>query len=105
MANYAASGIACIAERHLGLSHNFSFAEVTEDQIRTMIREVAEARPQAITILCTNLKGEPLVEEMEQEIGIPIYDSISTVLWKCLKLTGVDPKRVVGWGRLFREVA
>ncbi len=36
--------------------------------------------------------------------GIPIYDTISTVVWKSLKLVGADPRRITGWGRLFREV-
>ena len=70
-----------------------------------MVREVAKARPQAITIFCTNLRGAPLVEELEAETGIPIYDTIATVVWKSLKLAGVDPRRVTGWGRLFRDVA
>ncbi|MBL8377710.1 MAG: aspartate/glutamate racemase family protein [Burkholderiales bacterium] len=104
VANYARHGFECVAERHLGLSHNFSFSEVTDDQLRTMIRAVAQSRPQAITTFCTNLHAMRVVEEMEQETGIPIYDTIATVLWKCLKITGVDPARVKGWGRLFREV-
>jgi maleate isomerase len=62
---------------------------------------VAQAQPDAITILCTNLRGAPLVAELETETGIPIYDSIATVVWKSLTLTGVDPARVQGWGRLF----
>jgi maleate isomerase len=37
-------------------------------------------------------------------MGIPIYDIIATVAWKCLKLAGVDTKRVAGWGSLFQQV-
>jgi maleate isomerase len=103
-ANYAKAGFNVVAERHLGLSHNFSFSEVTEEEIIAMTREVAKAKPQAIIPLCTNLRSAPLVEALEKETGIPIYDSISTAVWKCLKLSGVNPKRVQGWGRLFREV-
>jgi maleate isomerase len=103
--NYRQAGFDCVSERHLGMQDNFSFSEVHADQLRTMVREVAVARPQAITILCTNLRGAPLVEELEREIGIPIYDSIATVTWKALRLTSVDPGRVRGWGRLFTEVA
>lgn len=103
--NYARAGFECVAERHLGRQDNFSFSEVTGDQIRAMTREVAKAKPEAITIFCTNLRGAPLVEELERELGIPIYDTIPTVVWKALKLAGADPKRVQGWGRLFREVA
>ena len=106
--NYAASGFNCVAERHLRLQDNFSFSEVGADEIRRMVREVAKDsknRPQAISIFCTNLRGAPLVEELETELGIPIYDTIATVTWKALALAGADPARVRGWGRLFREVA
>ena len=104
VANYTQHGFKVVAERHLGLSHNFSFSEVTADQMRGMIREVARAKPQAICTFCTNLHAATLVEEMERETGIPIYDTISTALWKSLRVTGIDPARVQGWGRLFREV-
>ena len=102
--NYERAGFACIAERHLGLQDNFSFSEVTADEIRRMVREAAREKPQAITIFCTNLRGAPLVESLEEELGIPIYDTIATVVWKALKMAGIAPKRVRGWGRLFREV-
>lgn len=102
--NYAASGFECVAERHLKLQDNFSFSEVGADEIRRMTREVAKEKPQAITIFCTNLRGAPLVEELEAELGIPIYDTIATVVWKSLKLAGADPKRIEGWGRLFHAV-
>ena len=104
VANYARAGFECAAERHLGLQDNFSFSEVSADEIRAMTREVARAKPEAITIFCTNLRGAPLVEELERELGIPVYDSIATVVWKSLKLAGADTRRVRGWGRLFREV-
>jgi maleate isomerase len=104
VANYASLGVECAAERHLGVSDNFSFSEVSERQIREMTRQVAAARPDAIAIICTNLRGAPLVEELERELGVPIYDTISTVVWKSLLLAGVDSKRVTGWGRLFREL-
>jgi maleate isomerase len=104
IANYARSGFECVAERHLGLRDNFSFSEVSADRIRAMTREAAKSKPQAITIFCTNLRGAPLAEELEAETGIPVYDTISTVVWKALRMTGVDPKGVKGWGRLFREV-
>ena len=101
VANYADLDVECIAERHLDLTVNFSFAEVAPDTLRTMIREVAQKKPDAITVMCTNLHGAPLVEEMERELGIPIYDSVATVAWRALKTIDVNPGRVTGWGRLF----
>jgi maleate isomerase len=108
VANYAKSGYECVAERHLGLQDNFSFSEVTAGRLRQMLADVmggpVAQRPEAVTIFCTNLRGAPLVAELEQEFGVPIYDSIATVVWKSLRLAGVDTRRVAGWGRLFQEV-
>jgi maleate isomerase len=103
IANYAASGYDCVAERHLELQDNFSFSDVSNDQIRAMVREVAAARPDAITIFCTNLAGAPLVAELEAELGIPIYDTITTVVWKSLQLAKVPTDRLQGWGSLFQR--
>lgn len=103
VANYASIGIDCVAERHLDLSVNFAFSEVEPDTLRRMLREVARQRPDAMTIMCTNLHGAQLVDEMERELGIPIYDSVATVVWKALKTAGIDPRAVKGWGRLFSE--
>jgi maleate isomerase len=86
------------------VSDNFSFSDVSEQQICDMTRQVAAAQPDAIAIVCTNLRGAPLVEALEREVGVPIYDTISTAVWKSLLLAGVDAKRVTRWGRLFREL-
>ncbi|MCB1809109.1 MAG: Asp/Glu/hydantoin racemase, partial [Candidatus Competibacteraceae bacterium] len=89
---------------HLNDPGNFSFSEVSATALRQMIYEVAASKPDAITTFCTNLRAAPLVEELEQEIGIPILDTISVVVWQSLRLAGADPARVQGWGRLFREL-
>ena len=104
MANYARAGIECVGERHMGWKDNWSFSEVTPEEIAIMTHEVAASKPDAITVLCTGVQGAPFAEALERELGIPIYDSIATVVWKSLKLAGLDPKRITGWGRLFREV-
>lgn len=102
--NYKKSGIDCCAERHMNLHVNFSFSEVDEDQVRKMVREVAEKRPKAISTFCTNLKAAHLVDELEAEIGIPVYDTISAVVWKSLRIAGFDTRKVQGWGSMFQEV-
>jgi maleate isomerase len=103
VANYAGEGIEVVAERHLDLSVNFAFSEVEPDALRAMLCEVARSKPDAMTTLCTNLRAARLVDEMERELGIPIYDSVATVVWKALKTIGVDPRAVRGWGRLFEQ--
>lgn len=103
VANYAKIGIDCSAEQHLDIEVNFDFAVVEESVIEAMVRDVAEAGPQAITTFSTNLKSAQLAEKLEVETGLPVYDTVSTALWKSMKMAGADPSRVTGWGRLFRE--
>ncbi|GEK48525.1 maleate cis-trans isomerase family protein [Bisbaumannia pacifica] len=103
VANYAAEGIEVVAERHLDDRGNFSFSEYDEATLADLVREVAKGEPEAITLLCTNLRGAGIVAELEQELGIPIYDSVSVTVWKCLTLAGLDPARISGWGGLFQD--
>lgn len=104
VANYARLGIDCSLERHLGDPGNFSFASWSETQIAELIVSVANDKPDAIMIMCTNFRAAPLVDELERHTGIPIYDSISTVVWKSLGLAGVSPAGVNRWGSLFRSL-
>ena len=100
-ANYEKAGCTVASDRHLGMQDNFSFSEVTADQMRVMTSDVAAAKPDAIAIVCTNMRGAPLAEELEAAHGIPIYDTVSTTVWKSLKIAGVDTARVKGWGKMF----
>ncbi len=104
IANYGKSGFECVGEQHLRDRGNFSFSEYTEERIAGMIREVAKAKPEAITVFCTNMRGAPVADALEKELGIPIYDTVSTSVWKSMRMAGADPKRIKGWGRLFTEV-
>jgi maleate isomerase len=103
IANYNAAGIRVIAERHLNDPGNYSFAQYEEPEIAALIRDVARARPDAITTLCTNMRAPGIVAAMEAETGIPVLDSIAVVVWKSLVLAGADPARVQGWGGLFQR--
>lgn len=103
IANFAARGFECVAEQRLNLTDGFVYAHTTAAQLSAMLRSVAEAKPDAGVILCTNLKGAPLVEMIEAETGMAVYDSICTTLWGCLRLVGYDTSRVTGWGQIFRS--
>lgn len=105
VANYRAAGFDVVAERHLNDRGNFSFSEVTEERIERLCAEVAEAKPEAIAVICTNMRGAPVAERVEKALGIPVYDTVSTVVWKALRMAGVDTRRVRGWGSLFQELA
>lgn len=104
MANWNRCGYRCTAERHAGLRDNFSFAEVDEQTIARLVREVAKEGCDAVAIVCTNMRGAAIANGLEAELGLPIYDSVAITLWKSLLVAGIDPGLVHGWGRLFQNL-
>lgn len=101
--NFSASGYPCTSERHLGIADNHAFGLVPASTITRMCRDVAAEKADALAILCTNVRGAPLVAELEAELGVPIYDSVAVTVWKCLQMVGVAPARLASWGRLFSD--
>ena len=99
--NYAAHGIEVVAEAHTGLNDNYSFAEVPEDHVAEMCRHVATARPDAIAIVCTNMRGARRAAALEAELGLPVLDSVAVTLWGCLTAAGVDTTPLDRFGQLF----
>jgi maleate isomerase len=102
IANYRGAGFEVVSETHLDEADNFAFSSFNEGIIARGLRAAAAARPDALLILCTNLRGAPAVERMERELGMPVLDSVAVTVWKTLHMTGVDPARIRGWGSLFQ---
>ena len=101
VATFAREGYECVAARNSGLTDNYSFSRIAPDAIVAMLRDVARARPQAILTFCTNFPAAPLVAEMEDELGIPIYDTVTMAVWGALRVAGLDPRGGRAWGRVF----
>jgi maleate isomerase len=104
IANWSSQGLHCIAERHLSLQENFSFAEVTEAEVSELIEDVAREGCDLVVVLCTNMRGAGLAERLEAKLGVRILDSIAVTLWGCLAATGADPSEIKGWGSLFSDL-
>lgn len=101
IANYAAAGWACLAEAHAGLSDNFSFATLPPERIAAMIEQVAARQPDAIAVVCTNMDAAFTAAALEQQLGIPVLDSIAVTLWGALERLGADKTPWRRFGKLF----
>ena len=101
MTNWRSQGLNCVAERHLSLTDNFSFAEVPEADVARLCEEVVREGSDAVAIVCTNMRGASAAERLERKLGAGIFDSIAVTLWACLVATDVDPSIISGWGGLF----
>jgi maleate isomerase len=102
VANYRTLDIEVVAERHLGIRVNHDFAEVEPRKLRALMDEVAQARPQAITTFCTNLRAAQLASEIEATHRIPLLDTVSTTVWGMVRAAGGSPAAITGWGELFQ---
>jgi maleate isomerase len=99
---YGGEGFECVSNAHLGISDNFAFAELSLDVLRELIRKADHPDAEAIVVICTNLAAARVVEELEQELGKPIHDSLVVSLWHPLRMIGWQ-QPIPGWGRLMRE--
>lgn len=104
IANYNAQGIEIVSTARLDDKGNYSFATYPPEQVGAMVQQVAGARPDAIAIVCTNFRGAPVAAGLEEATGIPVLDSVAVTAAHCLRMVGLDPKRVTGWGRVFQLV-
>jgi len=99
--NYRTIGVDCSYYACSGITVNYDCANVEEETIKEMVRSVAKPGVDAITTFGTNLWGAHLAKELEEELGILMLDTISTVVWKCLHIADISPQLITGWGKLF----
>ncbi|KAG9252293.1 Asp/Glu/hydantoin racemase [Emericellopsis atlantica] len=101
---YKTIGMDCSKERHLGISKNSTFATIDEPTLDGMVADVASKKVQAITTFCTNLRAAQRVAHWEKEHGIPVFDTVTTVLWEMLRELKVDTKPLAPtWGMLLAK--
>lgn len=104
VANYARIGIDASVESHLGIEENFAFALVDEATLDRQVADVVAAGARAVTTFCTNLYAAHRVAHWEAQHGVPVLDTVTTVVWDMLRRLGVDTRRIDGWGRLLQEL-
>jgi hypothetical protein len=94
MENYAAIGVVIEEEmeEHLGAVKNTDIAVIGEGVLDELVKDVVGRRVEAVTTFCTNLFAAQRVEFWEKEHGIPVFDTVVTVIWDMLAECGVMPK-------------
>ncbi|HMC58122.1 MAG TPA: hypothetical protein VKJ01_02905 [Candidatus Solibacter sp.] len=100
---FAKAGFEIVAEAHAGLSDNLAYASLPDADILAMIRSTVSARPDVVITYCTNLPAAHLVSAVEEELGIPFYDSTSAGVWGALRLAGQATAPGRQWGSLFGQ--
>jgi maleate isomerase len=96
---YGHQGLSVTAAEHLGISDNQAFAAVPAGRLAEAVRGLARARPEAVAIVCTNVRGAGLAAGLEDELGLPVFDSVTATFWHALDRAGAA-RAIGGWGTL-----
>ena len=59
-------------------------------------------KAEAILISCGALRTLDVIEEIEQSTGKPVVTSNQSMMWNCLRMSGIED-RLDGYGILFRD--
>ncbi|WP_143534032.1 maleate cis-trans isomerase family protein [Rhizobium sullae] len=94
-------GFYVVADACLRIDDNLAFAAASDTSIAEMVYRVAEAKPDAILTWCTNFPAAFTLPKLEDDLDIPILDSVSLTVWNALRLTGHHAAEASRWGRLF----
>ncbi len=100
---YSRHGVDVVAESHLGITDNESFGRIDPRTVAAQIRRVA-SDADAVAVVCTNTCGAVVVGDLEEELGVPILDSVAVTLWGALRSAG-SSVAIEGWGSLLRDGA
>ena len=98
----AAAGLQVPAIRGLGIASGRDMCLVEPAAIVEMA--LAADRPEAdgIFVSCSALRSVEAIEEIERRAGKPAVASNQALVWRMLRLTGIED-RIEGCGRLLRE--
>jgi maleate isomerase len=99
---YGSQGFAVVNTARLDQSENVVIANTPFARIKQLLRDADSPDAECIVVACTNLPATFVLDEMEAELGKPIFDSIAVTLWKALKMTSIDVP-LHGWGKLLRD--
>ncbi|KAK0104548.1 hypothetical protein ONS95_004836 [Cadophora gregata] len=101
--NYKAIGIGIGMERHLNIQKNNDIAIIDEGVLDGLVDEVVAGKVDAVTTFCTNFTAAQKVELWEQKHGLPVFDTVTTVIWDMLRLCDIDTRAVEGWSMMFKK--
>jgi maleate isomerase len=92
------------AETHLRIEKNNDIAKIPSVVLGDCIAELIIGNDvDAVTTFCTNLVAAHKVEEWEENHHVPVFDTVTTVVWDMLRLCGLDTSKVKGWGMIFQK--
>jgi maleate isomerase len=81
------SGFEVASAHHLGVTRNIS--RISQATIKDLVREADDVDADAVVVSCTALRTWGIVNQLEGELGRPVFTSNQVSLWAVLHAAGV----------------
>ncbi|MCG8491242.1 MAG: ectoine utilization protein EutA [Sneathiellales bacterium] len=98
---FSSNGLDVVNWHCFGLEDDRKMARISHDSIIAAGVNAIVEEAEALFISCTAVRAAACAEEIEQKIGKPVVTSNQAVVWRSLRLAGID-RKIPGYGRLFR---
>lgn len=99
---FEGQGITLTKYHGLRSSTATGIAKTPPEQVRGILRDLAETGPDAIVQVGTNLAMAELADEAERWLGMPVLAINAMTVWSALRNLGIDD-RVDGFGSILRD--
>lgn len=77
-------------------------AEVSNETIYHLAKEVDDPESEAVFISCVNLHTVEIIEKLERDLKKPVITSNQATMWNILRLADIKD-RIEGFGRLLHD--
>lgn len=95
-------GLDLVATRNLGVQNSLELWKIPGEELRAFVRSVDSPRAEALCIVATDLPTIGEIAALERELGKPVVTTNQAILWKALRLAGVD-EPIKGFGSLLER--
>lgn len=99
---YEDSGFEVLNITGLGIEDLYEMGATTPSQAYQAAMEAVVPGADGIFITCTNFRCSDVIEEIENDAGIPVVTSNQATAWHLMKLLGINDV-VEGYGQLLRQ--
>jgi len=82
----------------------FDHAKIEPGEIYRKVREITTPKSEAVFVACTQLRAMAVLDNLERDLGKPVYSAIQATAWQAYQAMGIDPG-VTDCGSLLRKLS
>jgi len=69
----------------------FDHAKILPEEIYQKVREVVTPDTEAVFVACTQLRALEVLDQLERDLGVPVYSAVQASAWQAFQAMRVDP--------------